>query len=177
MEPLQQIETEISPREVLLKAFNEAIGQELNIFNNKTGYEMPIKGGWGYSKEDATIIDKFDPVVDQNVPFDGINLEYIFARYRAYLEMITFRDEDKRFSGIDLKLDTQRLIQDDNGTYDKLIFNITALPDKDFEELKNEWENNFDSDTFDEDAHWKKREERTVHFQREYWFEISSFYG
>ena len=34
--------------------------------------KMPIKGGWGFTKEDAIIIDKNDSVVSQEEVFDGV---------------------------------------------------------------------------------------------------------
>ena len=40
--------------------------------------ELSIKGGWGYTKEDAVIIDKNDPVVEPGTLFNGVALEYIF---------------------------------------------------------------------------------------------------
>ena len=45
--------------------------------------------------------------------------------------------------------------------------------------LKGEWEgpNGYGSNGFDEEAHLKKRKDLTVRFQREYWFEITSFFG
>jgi hypothetical protein len=164
-------------RKIMLKIFSKAIAYDLNTYNNPTGYEMPIQGGWGYTKDDAVIIDKYDPAIDQTIPFDGVKLEYIFARYRAYLEMITFRNDNERFSGIELELEVQTLINDETGIYDKLVFNIIALHSEDFDELKEEWETNCNLDDFDIVAHQKKREKKLVHLQNEYWFEISSFYG
>jgi hypothetical protein len=41
------------------------------------GPDLPIHGGWGYTKEDACIIDKNDPIVDPEspIPFYGLGLE------------------------------------------------------------------------------------------------------
>ncbi len=140
--------------------------------------ELPIQGGWGYSMIDAVVVDKNDPIVNKVLPFNGVEVEYIFARYRTYLELITQRDKDDRFSGIDLKLNFQETHSGDNGRkYDRLIMDITAFRDQDFNELKQDWENNFHKQDFDHEAHEKKREEKLVHIQREFWFEISSFYG
>ncbi len=147
-----------------------------NIFTSID--EFPISGGWGYSMEDAVAIDKDDPIVDKVLPFNGVEIEYIFARYRTYLELITQRDKDDRFSGIELQLITQELRNGDNGKkYDKLIMEVTALKDRDFEELKEDWENNSYKEDFDLEGHNKRREEKLVHIQREFWFEISSFYN
>ena len=77
----------------------------------------------------------------------------------------------------DTTLEEQTLIHDETQVYDKMIFKISALPLKDFTDLKAEWENNCDLKTFDEEAHFKKCIEKTITVKREYWFEISSFYG
>ena len=55
------------------------------------GGELPIKGGWGYSKEDAIIIDSNDEVVEKGIPFDGIGLEHIIVKKRLLEELIIIR--------------------------------------------------------------------------------------
>ncbi len=162
---VENLITANSPREILHSRF-------------KSIDEMPIHGGWGYTKNEAVIIDKHDKIVPQYLPFDGVNLEHIFIQYRTYLELITIRAEDDRFSGINFKLSKQELFEDDDGKiYDKLIMHITAHRDKDYEELKEEWESGFSNKDFDYEAHEKKSGERLIHIERECWFEISSFYG
>ncbi len=162
---VENLITANSPREILHSRF-------------KSIDEMPIHGGWGYTKNEAVIIDKHDKIVPQYLPFDGVNLEHIFIQYRTYLELITIRAEDDRFSGINFKLSKQELFEDDDGKiYDKLTMHITAHRDQDFEELKEEWESGLSNKGFDYEAHEKKREEKLIHIERECWFEISSFYG
>ena len=140
--------------------------------------ELPISGGWGYTKEDALVIDMNDPIVDKNVPFNGIGLEYTFAQHRTYLELITGREEGDRFSDIQFETIGQELIHGDNGKkYDKLILNISALRNQDYKELKKSWENNVSNEEFDQDAHWKRDKQLRMRTKREFWFEISSFYG
>lgn len=144
---------------------------------------LPIFGGWGYTKDDAAIIvkPKIDKIVNKSMPFNGIEIEYVFVEKRIYEELIIFRPEGEKFSGITWKLLLQELIErkSDERVYDKLTFEITALPDNDFEELKAEWEGpeGFRNPNFDNEAHEKKREERTLRYVREYWFDITSFYG
>ena len=68
--------TQLSPREVSDKY---------------PGPDLPIRGGWGYTKEDACIIDKNDPIIDPDspIPFYGVGYEKIFVERRIYLELIT----------------------------------------------------------------------------------------
>jgi len=148
--------------------------------------DLPIKGGWGYSKDDAVIIDKNDDSIKNSTAnFDGVSLEYWFAQRRAWLEFITGRVENDRFSGVELKLITQSLHQTDNKTYDCLIFSITALRDDDFDELKEDWNyitNGSNNLTIEEQENKKqeneqRREDKLIRIKAEYWFEISSFYN
>ncbi len=34
--------------------------------------ELHVMGGWGFTKEDAIIIDKNDAIVPKDEPFDGV---------------------------------------------------------------------------------------------------------
>ncbi len=93
------------------------------------GGDLPIKGGWGYTFDDAVIIDKNDSVVPK-VPFNGIGYENIFVEKRIYEELIIFRPENERYSGIKWNLLGQKLINRNDRQYDVLTFEVTALPIK-----------------------------------------------
>jgi hypothetical protein len=141
--------------------------------------ELPIRGGWGYSIDDAVIIDKNDPIVSKGLPFNGVSIEYIFVEKRIYCELIVFRPRNDRYAGItwDLKLQTLREV---NGKrYDVLTFDVTALHDKHQGELKAIWEgpNGFGSPGFNKEEHFRKHDALTIHYVAEYWFDITSFYG
>lgn len=159
------ISSKESPREILAGDY-------------KSLRELPIHGGWGYTIEDAVIIDKDDPIVPRGVPFNGIGIEYVFVEYRTYEELIVFRPKNDRYCGIKRNLLGQKLITEKDGrSYDVLSFEITALPEKDWEELKAEWDSMFSLPGFDVDAHNKKRDERMICYVTECWFDITSFFG
>lgn len=160
------ISSKESPREILSTDFISL------------GGDLPIKGGWGYTLDDAVIIDKNDSVVPKG-PFNGIGYEYVFVEKRIYEELIIFRPKNERYSGIKWNLLQQKLIKHNDRRYDVLTFEVTALPDKDWEELKTEWDglNRDNFPEFDVDAHRKKKEFLTIHYVTEYWFDITSFYG
>ncbi len=155
-----------SPREILAADF-------------KSLCELPIRGGWGYTLDDAVIIDKNDPAAPQGMPFDGVSLEYVFVEKRICEELIIFRPKGDRYSGIKWNLLRQELTSHNGRSYDVLEFEVTALPDKDWEELKAEWEgpNGYASPAFDIDGHIKKRDSRTIRYVTKYYFDITSFYG
>ena len=140
--------------------------------------ELPISGGWGHTKGEAVVINMNDPVVDRKVPFNGTGLEYIFAKHRTYLELITMRDENERFFGIEFETIKQELLHNANGNiYDRLILKVSALRSQDYKELKEVWESNVGNNSFDEEEHWKQDKKLRIQIEREFWFEISSFYG
>lgn len=161
-----RIRSKESPREILAAHF-KSLGT------------LPIHGGWGYTLDDAVIIDKNDPVVPKEIPFDGVGLEYIFVGKRIYEELIIMRPENDIYAGIKWKLLRQELLNHDGKSYDRLIFEVTAIPDKDWQELKAEWEgsNGHTSQDFDIDGHLKKRDSKTIRYVTEYYFDINSFYG
>jgi len=164
---LSKIKSPETPRKILAADFKSLNG------------ELPIRGGWGYTKADACIIDKNDPSVDPDFPFDGVGLEYIFVEKRIYEEMIIFQPEDSKFSGIRWDLQKQQLIHEEDRVFDQLIFEITAFRENDWKELKEEWEGpqGHRNKHFNAEIHETKRQDKMVRLIREFWFDITSFYG
>jgi hypothetical protein len=158
--------TELSPREAM------------DVY---IGPDIPVRGGWGYSAEDACIIDKNDAIIDPDdpMPFYGVGFEKIFVERRIYMELITFRPEAERHSGIKWKMLRQSLAHHEGKPHDHLEYQVTAHEDKDWNALKEEWEGpeGFVHPDFDQEEHLKRRKASMKTFEMEFWFEISSFYG
>ena len=162
-----RIKSEEKPREVIWAVFKSVVG------------ELPINGGWGYSKEDAVIIDKDDPVVSKNIPFDGIGIEYIFVEMRIYAELIIFQSGDDKYAGIKWNFLKQILTNYEERYYDILFFEVTAIPFLDWAILKKEWDSNdgFQGSEAELKSYIDKKNSKTIRYTTEYWFDISSFYG
>lgn len=160
MPTIEPIRSRESPREILAADF-----KSLGV--------LPICGGWGYTKDDACVI------VAPSVPFDGVALEYVFAEKRIYEELIIFRPEGQRFSGIQWKLVQQRVVRDGLRVFDHLVFDVYAFSDADWMKLKAEFEgpNGFGTPGFSDDGHARKRKEMQLCLAREFWFDITSFFG
>ena len=158
--------TKESPKQVLEADFDIIVGK------------LPISGGWGYSKLEACIINKNDSINDLSLPFSGIDIEQIFIEHRTYEEMIIFRPEGEKFSGFNWNILNQSVLQDNNRYYKKLVIEITAFADSDWEDLKNEYNgpNGYGSSSFQIEIHMMKRQEKMMHFKREFWFDITSYY-
>ena len=160
-----KIETRKTPREIIATDFKSLDG------------ELPISGGWGYSKEDAVIIDKNDPVVLKGQPFYGVGIERVFVEKRIYEELV-IRATGGKFSGIEWKMIKQVLIKDVDREFDFLTFNVTAFPDADWVMPKNERKQNdgVDGEISALMGNMDKIESQKVSFIAEYWFDITSFF-
>ena len=167
MKPLQPIVSRESPREILAEDFKTMNGL------------LPIKGGWGYTRDDACIIDKNDPIVSRDIPFNGVAVEYSFVEKRIWEEMIIFRSPEDKYAGIKWKLLKQHLFLENRCAYDMLEFEITAFPEVVWNALKEEFDrsNGFSNSIIDRVMNFRKREEHKFTVVREFWFDITSFYG
>jgi hypothetical protein len=161
-EPSQLITNE-SPRQIILEDFK---------------IDLPITGGWGYDFSTACVIDKNDPSVNSDMPFDGVGIEYIFVEKRIYEEMIIFRNPNEKYAGIRWNLEKQELLSKDAKQYDRLVFNVMGFSDAVWDELTGrfqEIQKTRDLEKLNElDAY---RESKAYQFKREFYFEITSFYG
>jgi hypothetical protein len=161
-EPTQLITNE-SPRQIILEDFK---------------IDLPIKGYWGYDIESACIIDKNDSTVSQEMPFNGVAIEYVFVEKRIYEEMFIFRGDDEKYSGIRWDLDKQELLFVNDKPYDKLVFNVVGFTDVVWDELTSRFEAIQKSGKLELiselDAY---RESKALRLTREFYFDITSFYG
>jgi hypothetical protein len=160
---IEHVRTTVNPR-VVLAAYFKSLGGE-----------PPFQGGWGYSKEDACVIDKNDPSVCPDLPFDWIGFENVFVEKRLYIELIIHRDPSETFAGITWKRLKQTLVQESGRYFDHLIFEVSAVPSTDWEQLKAEIEgpDGVRNPAFDMEAHKAKRDLKTIRFHCEYWFDIT----
>ena len=139
--------------------------------------EMPIKGGWGYTKEDAIIIDKNDSMIPQGEAFDGVGLEYSIVAKRIDLELTYLQKDTEGYRDIYWKLYQQEIIKEKENYFDKLTIKITALPYESWKSRKLEWKENGHQPNFDKKWFMAKTVELTQYCYREFWFDITSFYG
>jgi hypothetical protein len=163
MRPPSNLLTKEPPRQIIFEDFK---------------IDLPIKGGWGYDFDSACIIDKADPSVSKGMPFDGVSIEYIFVEKRIYEEMIIFRGDDEKYAGIRWSLDRQELLFNNDNPYDKLVFNIVGFTDEVWDELTSRFEEIQKSGKLElMDELNAYRESKAYRFTKEFYFDISSFYG
>lgn len=158
-----QLLTRESPRQIIFEDFK---------------LDLPITGGWGYDFDTACVIDKNDSTVNPNMPFDGIAIEYVFVEKRIYEEMIIFRQSHEKFSGIRWEFEKQELLSRDEKRYDKLVFDVIGFSDAIWDELTSRFEAIQKSGELEKMAELDVyRETKAYRFKREFYFDITSFYG
>ena len=158
-----QLSTKESPRQIIFEDFK---------------LDLPITGGWGYDFETACVIDKNDSTVNKMIPFNGVSVEYVFVEKRIYEEMIIFRKADEKYAGIRWELKSQELLFKDDKPYDKLVFNVVGFADDVWDELTNRFEEIQKSGKLELiDELNAYRESKAYRFTKEFYFDISSFYG
>ena len=139
--------------------------------------DMPINGGWGFTKDNAIIIDKNDHVVSKGEAFDGVGLEYSIVAKRIDLELTYLQTEKDSYRGIHWKLFKQETLKEKDSYFDKLTIKITALPYEAWKSQKLEWKDNGHKPNFDKEWFMAKTLELTQFCYRDFWFDITSFYG
>lgn len=139
--------------------------------------DLPIRGGWGYGFDTACVIDKNDPSLNPAMPFNGVSVEHVFVEKRIYEEMIIFREQNEKFSGIRWNLIKQEVQTHESKPYDVLSFDVVGFSDDVWDELVARFEEIQKSGKMELlpelDA---QRAAQAHHFQKDFYFEISSFY-
>ena len=118
---------------------NELFAAHPEIF----GGALPIRGGWGYSFEDAVI------VAGDNW-FRGVSVEYEFVDRRNHAELVFCKSDSEVMVELNKKLLMQNLSSFERGHYDVLKFELSVLPKQALDMLR---------------------------LMREYFFDITGFYG
>lgn len=139
--------------------------------------DLPISGGWGYTMAQAIVFEQREKAPPWERDFVG--LEYHIAQKIIYEELIIFRPKEARFSGIDLKLNTQGMTIANERKFDCLNFAVTCWSDVHWDFLKSEWErNDFGRRTgFDIEGHTAKRAAAKIEFERQFWFDITNVFA
>ena len=155
-----------SPREILREHFP------------RTADQCNFSGGWGYDAEHAVIVKEFDPEINPDDKFDGVSLEYAFIDKRIREELIFSRPEGERFEEFDSCTIEQRLMDINGVPHDYILVEVTAYPEKEWNELKADWENHdcYKDDPEGREANLARKEACKITYQAEYYFNISDFF-
>ena len=113
----------------------------LEILQALSKSRWPVSGGWGYSREDAVVIELEDGCA-------GVHLEYQFMECRSYLEAKKCSSKGMKVTGINTELIMQSLTFGEGGKpYDRLKMEVTVFLEGE-KEIKYEEDGWFDISKF-----------------------------
>lgn len=143
-----------------IEAVDDIAGLILEVFEVK----LDISGGWGYDNKNPVVVNSLDMPIDQ-----FLNL---FANIRANIEMNLTLEEDVRYGGINVHFLDGEQFTVENKTYDHVTFEITAMKEKEYAKVIQEYKDNYGkNENFDMEKHFNKRKELTIKQVSDFWFE------
>ena len=155
-----------TPREILRKHFP------------RTADQCCFKGGWGYDAGDAVEVFESDPEINPDEKFDGVSLEYAFIDKRIREELIFSRPEGERFEQISHQVLGQELHELSGVPHDFIEVEVTAYPEKEWNERKADWEahDGYKNDPKGRKENLKRKEACKITYRTEFWFNIKKFF-
>jgi len=122
--------------------------------------DLDIDGGFGYTKESATILKSDEPQL-QKIIFN-------LAHMRAYIEMNLMQDKSNRYGSINLIEKTRS----EEGDFLKITYEISAMLESDYAKFIDEYKQNYEKDGFDLEDHFNRRKKATLKRNIEYWYQL-----
>ncbi|MDM5272445.1 hypothetical protein PGH07_09660 [Sulfurovum sp. zt1-1] len=134
----------------------------------KSAFDMdfPISGGWGYTLEEATVVNDL-----RDIPLT--QFEHTFASMRAYGEMNMALPENQRYGSINVNERHREKVIHDNKTYEKITYEISAMKESVYATLIDEYKEGYGKEGFDIEDHFQKRRESTLKREVIHWFDIT----
>lgn len=165
--PVPKTTAEEPARDVLTRAFNLA------------PEALPIAGGWGYERKDACVIVGSQLSTADPLQGSAVTVERLFVEKRIYWDLIVTHDDGASLAGIRWNLLSQEHVVHDGRRLDRLVVEITCMPEADWERLKLEWEGprGFGHPDFDLARHEAERAAFMLRFEQEFWFDVTSTFG
>lgn len=134
--------------------------------------QWPISGGWGYSIEDAVVLEH------ENHD-EAVHFEYEFVEYRTYEEAVISRPREK-LAGFKFDRKNQTLVSDKNKKkyYDVIEISVSAYLEKDYKFLMNDWDqhSSYENDVEGKQRHLALAESKRIQYDVVCWFDITRFF-
>ena len=136
----------------------------------KTTFEtdLELAGGWGYTKEDATIIEAIPPNMTLN------QLEHMITSIRAHLEMNITQVKESRYGAINTNERAREESSNSDTISNKVTYEITGIKEDIYNAFSKEYKEGYDKKEFDLNEHFKKRKEATLTREVVHYFEITN---
>ncbi len=129
--------------------------------------DLPVAGNWGYTKENATIIE----AVQNSMPLS--QLEHMVTSIRAHLEMNITQEKEHRYGGINANERAREEIRREENIYHKVTYEITAIKEDIYNAFIKEYKEGYGKENFDISKHFKERKEATLIREVVHYFEVN----
>lgn len=127
--------------------------------------KLDVSGEWGYTRESAMVIHATEVPLQQ--------LEHTLASMRTFIEMNMTMPEEERYGAINVNEIARECVRENNKIYDKIVYEISGMPEKEYEKFIDEYKAGYESPEFDLSGHFQRRKEATVTLQKSFWFDIT----
>lgn len=128
--------------------------------------ELSISGGWGYHKNEPTVIHDL-----KDVPLK--QFEHTLASMRAYGEMNMILPESERYSSINVNELSRESVEKDQMFLDKVTYEVSAMKESDYARFIEAYKKGYGNDLFDMEDHFRRRKKATLKRVVVYWFNVS----
>jgi hypothetical protein len=142
----------------------ESNGDLKEIIESVFDLSLSVEGGWGYSRESATVIKKTDLPIAQ--------LEHTIASMRTHLEMNITRSKEERYGSINLNEIDRKEFHDGLEVYHQITYAITAMKEEQYNVFVEEYKKGYGEKDFNISEHFEKRKKATLDRTEIYWFRI-----
>ncbi|RLA76099.1 MAG: hypothetical protein DRG30_03605 [Epsilonproteobacteria bacterium] len=130
--------------------------------------DLALAGNWGYTKENATIIE----ALSENMTL--LQLEHMITSIRAHLEMNITQEQENRYGAINANERAREEERNEEGVFNKVTYEITAIKEDLYNAFIKEYKEGYGKEDFDISSHFKRRKEATLTREVIHYFEVSS---
>jgi len=130
--------------------------------------DLAIGGGWGYTKEKATIIK----ALPQGMTLP--QLEHMVTSIRTHLEMNITQEQENRYGGINANEKAREENRSKEAVFNKVTYEITAMKEDFYNAFIKEYKEGYGKEEFDLNDHFKRRKETTLTREVVHYFEVST---
>ena len=130
--------------------------------------DLALSGGWGYTKETATIIEALPE--GMSLP----QLEHMVTTIRAHLEMNITQEKENRYGAINANEREREESSSDESVFNKVTYEVTGIKEALFNAFIKEYKEGYGKEDFDLNAHFKRRQEATLTREVVHYFEVGA---
>ncbi len=128
--------------------------------------DLALAGNWGYTKENATIIE----ALSENMTL--LQLEHMITSIRAHLEMNITQEQENRYGAINANERAREEERSEEGVFNKVTYEITAIKEDLYNAFIKEYKEGYGKEDFDIKNHFIRRKEATLTREVIHYFEV-----